>query len=453
MGGRKECCFIGAGYAGLGAAKVVKDSGMSYDHFEATDRVGGLWAHRVYKSAHLISSRDDSAYVGFPMPAGYPPFPSRAQMLAYIEDYAQRTGLTERIEFNTEVVSCQPIGRQGLDGWRVELSSGEVREYDSVVVANGHFWDKRIPSYPGEFTGQMLHSGDYQTPADLEGPRVLVVGGGSSGTDLVAEAADAFGHADISLRRGYWHSPKSVFGIPVAQFDRKWLPTKLQAGVARMFVRVVIGRYEQYGLDQPDHGFFDRDITLSARFIPALSHGRVTRRKEIARFDGKTVHFVDGTSGDYDTILWATGYNVRFPFLDRDLFTWGENGAPKVVVHMFPPGVANLVTWGIINAHTGAGQLMEDVSAFFVEALRAQKRIDVPISDLIARRLEPSSKMLIGLYDMYRDMRIARRVVRKVARGGTKSRRGSVTSLNGSPTAGARNGGARKGRSRSAAGA
>jgi hypothetical protein len=184
-------------------------------------------------------------------------------------------------------------------------------------------------------------------------------------------------------------------------------------------------------------------------------HGRVTRRREIARFDGKTVHFVDGTSAEYDTVLWATGYNVSIPFLDRDLFTWGENGVPKVVLHMFPPGVANLVTWGLINAHTGAGGLMQDVSEFFVEALRAQKRLDVPVSDLIARKVEPSSKMLIGLYDMYRDMRIARRVVRRAVRGRKEPRRESpaATGSNGSSPSAEQNGRAHDARSRSAAGA
>src|SRR5215472_10663839 len=112
-------CVIGAGYSGLAVAKAFGDAGIPYDHLELTDRIGGNWAHRVYDSTHLISSKRSTAFPGYPMPDSYPDFPSGAQMLAYLERFADHYGLTKRIEFGTEVVSCEPVDPRGLEGWRV----------------------------------------------------------------------------------------------------------------------------------------------------------------------------------------------------------------------------------------------------------------------------------------------------------------------------------------------
>ena len=115
-------CIIGAGYAGNGVAKAFRDAGIPYDHLEQTDHVGGNWAHGVYDSTHIISSRDSTQYADFPMPRDYPDFPSREQVLDYLNAYVDHFGLRERIEFGSEVVRLTPLDERGLNGWRVELA-------------------------------------------------------------------------------------------------------------------------------------------------------------------------------------------------------------------------------------------------------------------------------------------------------------------------------------------
>ena len=114
--GNRRYCVIGAGYAGNGVAKAFKDAGIDYDHLEATDHVGGNWAHGVYDSTHIISSRDSTQYSDFPMPRDYPDFPSRREVLDYLNAYVDRFGLRERIEFEREVVSLEPLGPAGMSG-------------------------------------------------------------------------------------------------------------------------------------------------------------------------------------------------------------------------------------------------------------------------------------------------------------------------------------------------
>jgi cation diffusion facilitator CzcD-associated flavoprotein CzcO len=144
----RRYCVIGAGYAGNGVAKALKNAGLDYDHIERNDVIGGNWYDGVYESTHIISSRDTTGYGDFPMPASYPDFPSRDQMLVYLNSYVDHFGLRDQIEFGTEVVRVEPLDDHGMSGWAVELDSGEVRHYAGVVVANGHHWRKRYPSYP-----------------------------------------------------------------------------------------------------------------------------------------------------------------------------------------------------------------------------------------------------------------------------------------------------------------
>ena len=164
-----------------------------------------------------------------------------------------------------------------------------------------------------------------------------MVGGGNSACDVAVEAAQAFGPADISLRRGYWFLPKSFLGIPLAEWDRPWMPVPIQRQVVKLAARAPsFGRYERYGLERPDHRPFDKHPTVN-RAPYFLRHGRVRPRRDIERLDGRTVHFADGTSRDYDTIVWATGFNISFPFLDR--------GTVRVAERRAGPGGEPLRPW------------------------------------------------------------------------------------------------------------
>jgi cation diffusion facilitator CzcD-associated flavoprotein CzcO len=91
------------------------------------------------------------------MPDRYPVYPSRDQMREYQESFARHHGLYDAITFTTAVISVEPIGERGAGGWTVETSDGARTHYDGVLVANGHLWHPRMPSYPGTFTSRSLH--------------------------------------------------------------------------------------------------------------------------------------------------------------------------------------------------------------------------------------------------------------------------------------------------------
>ena len=108
------------------------------------------------------------------MPADYPDFPSHWQAQQYLRAYARHFGIVERTRFQ---VSVEQVSREADGAWLVRLHTGERYRYGGVVIANGHNWSPRRVSYPGEFSGTLIHSADYRTSEVLRGRRVVVVGG------------------------------------------------------------------------------------------------------------------------------------------------------------------------------------------------------------------------------------------------------------------------------------
>lgn len=345
-------CVIGAGAAGISATHQLRAAGYAVDCFEKTDRVGGHW-HTDYDALHLITSRDMTAFEDFPMPADYPHFPRRDQVRRYIESYARARGLYEIIQFNTAVRSVTPVvtdGPVGSAGWVVATDKG-TGTYDGVLVANGHLWDPKIPDVPGEFTGKQLHSSQYQNTGDVEGTRVLVVGAGNSGCDLAVDVAQHRLEADVVVRHGMYVQPKMYFGKPRQQveFMKDFTPSD-QDLLARLLAKVSIGDNSDYpGLPTPKHSTLAEGATVvNDLLLYWIHHGRIKVRPGIERFEGDTVMFCDGTSGEYDTILWATGFHASLPFLDEGLLHRSAGAPVRHAAGILPEGLEKLYFIGLI---------------------------------------------------------------------------------------------------------
>lgn len=367
---------IGAGAAGLAATRELVARGYTVTCFDRDDRVGGHWNHD-YEALHLITPKSTSTFRDFPQPADYPAYPSRDQVIAYLRSFAERFDLLRHIELRTTVVDVRPSGSgNGLNGWQVELGTGETRSFDAVVVANGHLHRPHVPELPGDFAGKVLHSVDYRNTGDLDGDRVLVIGAGNSGCDLAVDAAQSRRQVSISIRHGFVFMPKSILGRPRAELPTQRLPPKLAAFVLRYLVRVSVGRPEQYnGLPKPA----TRDLTKQRSIVNDLlpywiQHGRVKVRPAVAEVRGSTVTFTDGTSGDFDTILLATGFRYEASFLDQSVLK-RENDMPRRWASgTLVDGLANLYFVGLI-APMGAQWPVYDQQAALVSDLIELQRV------------------------------------------------------------------------------
>ncbi|RMF12904.1 MAG: NAD(P)/FAD-dependent oxidoreductase [Alphaproteobacteria bacterium] len=403
-----EMLVIGAGPVGLAMAKALKDQGIPHDHVEADEAVGGNWRHGVYDTVHIISSRRTTEFPDFPMPEGTPDFPSREDMRRYLEAYAVHYGLNERIRFATRVIAVRPVEN---NRWEVHFADGGIARYKGVLVCNGHHWCRRMPDYPGEFAGEMIHSKDYRRPEQLAGRRVLVIGGGNSACDIVSEAARVAREAHLSLRRGYWFMPKTFFGVPTVELIHPRLPVFAQRLLLKALIRVAIGDYRRYGLPKPDHDLFERHPTISTEILHYLKHGRIHPHPDIACFEGRRAHFQDGTSAELDMIVAATGYHVAYPFLPAALCPV-EGPVLKVYGGSMLPGYRHLYLIGWGQPRYGFGPLVAPAAELMARIIRLQDEIEHPLADVLkAMGARPPETHLA---DPHRQMRQIRRAMRRL---------------------------------------
>ncbi|MGA8142386.1 MAG: NAD(P)-binding domain-containing protein [Candidatus Acidiferrales bacterium] len=366
---------IGAGPVGLAIAKALGEHGIVYDEFDADDDLGGNWLHGVYATAHIISSKKTTEYADYPMPAHYPDFPSAQQMLEYLRDYAEHFHLRQHIQFNAKVVMALPLD----DGrWELEFASGEKRIYKGLIACNGHHWAKKYPSCPGKFAGEILHSKDYKTPEQLAGKRVLVVGGGNSACDLASEAARVGKSCDLSIRRGYWFLPKTMFGIPLPELMKSWLPVWVQRCFIAAMLRVIVGKYEDYGLPRPEHKIFEAHPTINSELLHYVKHGRIRPRPDVARYDGNCVEFVDGTKDVFDVIVCATGYHVSFPFLPPGTVPV-KGGIAYLYGGVVLADYKNLYIVGTSQLRYGFGPIVTPAADLFARMVKLQDQMKLPI--------------------------------------------------------------------------
>ncbi|HZS05981.1 MAG TPA: NAD(P)-binding domain-containing protein [Blastocatellia bacterium] len=400
---------IGAGPVGLAVAKALLEHQIPYEQIEADDDVGGNWYHGVYATAHIISSRKTTEYSDFPMPDDYPDFPSREQMVRYLRAYADYAGLRPHIQFNTKVVMCRPLPDER---WEVELADGERRIYKGVLVCNGHHWDRRFPVYPGTFAGEYYHSKDYKSPDQLAGRRVLVVGGGNSACDVAAEAARVAKSCHLSLRRGYWFLPKTLFGRPLVEVLPGWVPVPVQRLMLKLALRVVFGQYEKYGLPRPNHRIFEAHPTLNSELLHYVKHGRIRPKPGIARLDGHKVHFADGSIEEFDTVICATGYYVSFPFLPPGMVPVRDDHIALVYGGVCLPDYKHLYIVGTMQPRYGFGPLITRAGGLICEMIRLQDRMELPIGLVMKETGQrPPDTHLVNPHAAMRQMWLAERTL------------------------------------------
>jgi cation diffusion facilitator CzcD-associated flavoprotein CzcO len=380
-----KIALIGAGFAGLGVAAAFRRHGILYDHFDANPRIGGIWHAGAYEGTHTITSRRRTEYRDFPMPAGYPDFPSREQVLAYLESFADHHDLRGALRLGTRIQGLEPAG---ADRWRLRFESGEERVYAGAVIATGQHWDCRYPEYPGSFAGEVLHSGHYRSAEALRGKRVLVVGGGNSAADIAVDAARVAKEAHISMRRGRWYVPKTMCGIPSTELIKSWLPLSVQRLLFRTLLRLTVGSYESYGLERPAGRLFDTDPVINDQLLYWLRHGRITPHKVVRSLEGREVEFVDGSRRELDLLCYATGYRASIPFLQEGIVRF-EDDVPNLAAGMFPLGRRNLYVFGIGRIlpvpRYGVGPPITAGAELLALCVKAQERLNHSWSEIFCR--------------------------------------------------------------------
>lgn len=267
--------IIGAGAAGLCAAKNGIDFGCDVTVFEQTNNIGGTWVYTdeigndkngfdvhssMYQGLYTNLPKEIMGYPELPFPEQEDSYVSSDEVLKYYVSYADNFNLRQYIRFEHHVIRVRPLLDEKWEMIVKNVSAGKYETFifDVVLVCNGHYNAPKLPRFEGHesFEGKQMHSHDYRTPEVFRGENVLVVGAGPSGTDCVIE-------------------------ISKKAYQVTW---------SHHVERLAVTHFGENVNQKPDI-------------------------KEIRK---NGVLFVDESYQEYSVIIYCTGYRYSFPFLSVD---------------------------------------------------------------------------------------------------------------------------------------
>jgi cation diffusion facilitator CzcD-associated flavoprotein CzcO len=333
MTANPDAIIVGAGPAGLACAMTMRGAGLDVTVLEKADNVGSVW-RRHYDRLHLHTDRKHSGLPGMGMPRSYPLYPSREQLIEYLESYAERFDI--RPVFNS-TVSC--IRRDGSQ-WRAETARGSINA-PVMVIATGIADAPYRPSWPGSeiYQGLVVHSSEYRNPAPYAGKRVLVVGFGNSGGEIALDLAAAGVDVALAVRGPVQILPRDLLGFPILAWAILYrrLPARLVDVINAPILRLAVGRIEKLGLRRAAKG--PRQMVEEDGRVPLIDIGTLDKIRDgsikvcggINRLSPDGVVFADGESRKFDAIILATGFRPDLRRLIPDLEgVFDRHGMPLV---------------------------------------------------------------------------------------------------------------------------
>ena len=373
----KSIAIIGAGASGICLAKYLLEVGLDVTVFETGTQIGGMWVYEndsgrssAYETLHINTAKNLTNYSDFKFKDSVQRFPSHRDMHEYLHAYAEHFGVRDRIRFKSEVVSVTPSFVPGREEprWDLGTADGRTWAFDAVCVATGHLTKPlHVPEFRDGFGGEYIHSHHYRRPEPFAGKRVCIVGVGNSAVDIASDMCVITERCVMVARSGVMIAPKLVFGFAVTDISMRlykpWIPDRLRRRIIAFMVRLVHGNMEDYGfkpLTRRAHP------TTSATIMQDVAYNRVVVKQGIERIDGKTVHFVDGSSEDFDVLMACTGYLIDLPFLSEDLVPIVDNNV-ELYKRIVPVDWPGLFLIGMIMSTTALNWNYEEQSRWIRE--------------------------------------------------------------------------------------
>jgi putative flavoprotein involved in K+ transport len=285
-----DVVVVGAGQAGLAIGYFLARQGRRFIIVEASDGVGSAWRKR-WDSLVLFTSREYDGLPGLPFPGDPDGYPTRDEVVGYLEQYAATYRLPLRL--NSPVRSLT----RSESGFVVGLDDVTI-EADQVVVATGPFHAATVPAWAGQMDADVFqtHSAGYTKPGDIPRGRALVVGGGNTGFQIAKELS-ASRSVELSIGSRQTSLPQRILGR-----DLFWWLTK--TGLIHKTVDSRIGSRAQH-----------RDTLIGSSPRQVKRSGVVVRSRAVGAA-GRAVTFEDGSEVTVDAVIWATGYRPDHSWID-----------------------------------------------------------------------------------------------------------------------------------------
>ncbi|MEV5576353.1 ArsO family NAD(P)H-dependent flavin-containing monooxygenase [Spirillospora sp. NPDC052269] len=286
-----DVAVIGGGQAGLAAGYYLRRAGLAFEILDAQDQPGGAWPH-AWDSLRLFSPAQYSSLPGWPMPSTTQPGnPPASHVVDYLTAYEKRYQLPI-----TRPVKVEAVTR---DGDLLRLDSGPRSWWAKhVISATGTWWRPYLPYYPGrrDFQGRQLHTVQYRTPEEFRGQRVVIVGGGNSAAQILADLA-----------------PRATTTW-TTQHPPRFLPDDVDG---RALFDLATRRYlAQQNGDHADEGIAGLgDIVMVPSVRQARDNGALHAHPMFTRLTTTGIAWADGRTQEADAIIWCTGFRPALSHL------------------------------------------------------------------------------------------------------------------------------------------
>ncbi|WP_375425260.1 NAD(P)-binding domain-containing protein [uncultured Friedmanniella sp.] len=287
MAGVMSSIVVGAGQAGLSAAYHLAHRGLvpgeDFLVLDANPAPGGAWQHR-WSSLTMADVHGVAALPGVEPPTSSPEESANVAVPRYFAAYEQHVALAVRRPVAVRAVE------PAEDGLLRVVAAGQSWLTRTLVNASGTWARPFVPRYPGAelFRGVQLHTHDYPGPAAFAGQHVVVVGGGASAVQLLAEISEVATTTWVTRRPPAWRTDPFTPEIGREAVGR--VADRVRQGLPPLSVVSATG------------------LVLREQEQPAARRGVYARRPMFARITPTGVAWAEGTELRADTILWATGF-------------------------------------------------------------------------------------------------------------------------------------------------
>ncbi|MGA5259963.1 NAD(P)/FAD-dependent oxidoreductase [Streptomyces sp. OS603R] len=349
---------VGGGPGGLSVAYALRAHGVRAVVLERSERVGDSW-RRHYDRLHLHTTRRRSALPGLPMPRRFGRWPSRDDVVRYLEKYAEH----HRLEIVTGVEVSRVERTEDGTGWLLHATGGRELTGAAVVVATGFNHTPRVPGWPGRdtYTGELLHASRYRDAKPFAGRDVLVVGVGNTGAEIAVDLVEGgASRVRLAVRTPPHIVRRSTAGWP-AQYSGilvRRLPVPLVDRISRLQARIAVPDLSEHGLPRPETGLYSRVMegaipVQDVGLIDAVRKGEVEVVAAVKGFEEGEVLLADGERIAPDAVVAATGYERGLEGLVGGLGVLDERGRPVVHGARTPDGAPDLYFTGFTNPISG----------------------------------------------------------------------------------------------------